>query len=160
MSAPVTALLHADLIVHDLERALGFYVGQLGCAVADDVVLEGAVPAFYSGGQSGRMRLVMLQVAQGPWGAMLELMAFDPPRRSATAPPCAPELPAAGRAHVSLLVEDLEDTCARLGAAGVAAVSEIMTVALPRLGTSRIVFVRDPDGHLVELVATVGRQVA
>ena len=133
------ALAHADLVVADLERALGFYVGLLGGTVADDAVLEGAVPAFYSAGRAARMRLVMIRLA--PFGAMLELMAFDPPLPTV-----------AGGVHVSLLIDDLAATRARLAAARVALVSEVMTVDLPRLGAAQIAFVRDPDGYLVELV--------
>lgn len=133
------ALAHADLVVAELERALGFYVGLLGGTVADDAVVEGAVPAFYSGGRSARMRLVMIRLA--PFGAMLELMAFEPALA-----------PTPGGVHVSLLVADLAGTRARLAAAGVELVGDEMTVDLPRLGGARIGFVRDPDGYLVELV--------
>ena len=137
------ALLHADLFVQDLERSLAFYVGLLSCAVVDDAQLEGAVPLLYSGGAARRMRLVMLRTSPGPWGAMLELMELDPP--------CAP---VTGGAHVSFLVEDLEDSCARLVAAGVPLACPVTEVELPRLGSSRVAFLRDPDGHLVELVGS------
>ena len=133
------ALLHADLVVRDLERALAFYVGLLGGTVADDAVLEGAVPALYTGGRSRRMRLVMVRLA--PFGAMLELMAFEPPAT-----------PRAGDVHISLLADDLVATRDRLAAAGIELVGEVMAVSLPALGPSRIAFVRDPDGYLVELV--------
>ncbi len=137
----VTALLHADLLVRDLERSLDFYVRVLGCTIVDRADLEGPVPAFYSGGAARRMRLVMLRASSGPWGAMLELMQLDPPGA-----------PAAGGAHVSFLVADLDAACARLTDAGVPLAAAAATVALPRLGSSRIAFVRDPDGHVVELV--------
>lgn len=133
------AVAHADVIVADVERALGFWVGQLGGTVADDAIVEGDVPAFYTGGRAARMRLVMIRLAR--FGAMIELMAFEPP------------LPApAGGVHVTLQVDDLAGTRARLAAAGVEVVGDVMTVALPRLGAARIAFVRDPDGYLVELV--------
>jgi catechol 2,3-dioxygenase-like lactoylglutathione lyase family enzyme len=135
----VIALAHVDLIVGDLERALAFYVGLLGCEVAADVVLEGAVPAFYGGPAARRMRLVMLRLAR--FGAMIELMALEPPQDATP-----------GSAHPSVVVDDLDATRARLAAAGVAPASEMMTVELPRLGCARIAFVRDPDGYLVELV--------
>ena len=133
------ALAHADVIVSDTDRALAFYVGLLGGAVADDAVLEGAVPAFYSDGRATRMRLTMIRFAAP--GAMLELMSFTPPL------PATP-----GGLHVSLLVGDLAAALARLATAGVAAASELLAVELPRLGRARIAFVRDPDGYLVELV--------
>ena len=133
------AVAHADLIVADVDRALGFWVGQLGGTVADDAIVDGEVPAFYTDGRAARMRLVMIRLAR--FGAMIELMAFEPPL------PAAP-----GGVHVTLQVDDLAGTRARLAAAGVALVGEVMTVALPRLGAARIAFVRDPDGYLVELV--------
>jgi catechol 2,3-dioxygenase-like lactoylglutathione lyase family enzyme len=133
------ALGHADIVVEELARALAFYVDLLGCEIADDTIVDGAVAAFYSGGRARRLRLVMLRLAR--FGAMLELMALEPPRPAVV-----------GSQHVSLLVDDLTATLARLAAAGVAAVSETMDVALPRLGAARIAFVRDPDGYLVELV--------
>jgi|JI9StandDraft_1071089.scaffolds.fasta_scaffold25698_2 catechol 2,3-dioxygenase-like lactoylglutathione lyase family enzyme len=133
------AVAHADLIVADVERALAFYVGLLGGAVADDAIVEGEVPAFYTDGRAARMRLVMIRLAR--FGAMLELMAFDPPQPTT-----------AGGVHVTLQVDDLVGTRARLAAAGVPVLGDVMTVALPRLGAARIAFVRDPDGYLVELV--------
>lgn len=133
------AVAHADLIVADVGRALGFWVDLLGGTVADDAIVDGAVPAFYTGGRATRMRLVMVRLAR--FGAMIELMAFEP------ALPTTP-----GGVHVTLQVDDLVGTRARLAAAGIEAVGEVMTVALPRLGTAHIAFVRDPDGYLVELV--------
>ncbi|MBL8627790.1 MAG: VOC family protein [Myxococcales bacterium] len=133
------AVAHADLIVADVPRALGFWVDLLGGAVADDAIVDGEVPAFYTGGRATRMRLVMIRLAR--FGAMIELMAFEPP---------LPTTP--GGVHVTLQVDDLVGTRARLAAAGIEAVGDVMAVALPRLGAARIAFVRDPDGYLVELV--------
>jgi catechol 2,3-dioxygenase-like lactoylglutathione lyase family enzyme len=140
----VTALLHADLLVRDLERSLQFYVGLLGCTVVDQAELEGAVPAFYSHGAARRMRLVMLQVSSGPWGAMLELMQLE-----------SPGAPAAGGAHVTFLVADLDAACVRLAEGGVLLAGPVERVDLPRLGSSRIAFVHDPDGHVVELIESL-----
>lgn len=139
----MTALLHADLLVRDLERSLAFYVDLLGCSVVDDTALDGPVPAFYSAGAARRMRLVMLRASAGPWGAMLELMQLDPP-----------SVPPGRAAHVSFLVQDLDAACAHLADAGVPLAGPVATVELPRLGASRIAFVLDPDDHLVELVAS------
>ena len=72
------AVAHADLIVADVPRALGFWVDLLGGAVADDAIVDGEVPAFYTGGRATRMRLVMIRLAR--FGAMIELMAFEPPQ--------------------------------------------------------------------------------
>jgi catechol 2,3-dioxygenase-like lactoylglutathione lyase family enzyme len=135
----VIAVAHADLIVADVPRALGFWVDLLGGAVADDAIVDGEVPAFYTGGRATRMRLVMIRLAR--FGAMIELMAPDrrsPPPPAASTSRC--------RSTTSL------GTRARLAAAGVPVLADVMTVALPRLGAARIAFVRDPDGYLVELV--------
>lgn len=127
---PIERLLETALYVDDLARARTFYVDVLGAGV----LLDSA-------------RLLALDVA----GASV-LLLF---RRGATAEPLdtpggtVPPHGGSGVQHVALAIaaDTLDAWRAHLAGHGVALESE---VRWPRGGTS--LYVRDPDGHSVELV--------
>jgi catechol 2,3-dioxygenase-like lactoylglutathione lyase family enzyme len=56
---------------------------------------------------------------------------------------------------VAFLVTSIDDVLEDLSKSGVAAVGTPSRVDLPRHGSSRIAFVRDPDGNLIELVEPI-----
>lgn len=130
---PLARVLETALYVSDLARARAFYAGVLGATVLLDT------PRLVALGVAGQSVLLLFQrgataealptpggVVPGHGGDGVQHLAFA----------IAPATLAAWRAH--------------LAAAGVALESE---VAWPRGGTS--LYVRDPDGHSVEL-ATPG----
>lgn len=148
-------ILHVDLLVSDIERSLKFYVGVLGCTVVEDAVVVIPSMAILTRGATDRVRIVMLQTPGAEDGnqPMIELMhlQLDDPKKVPT------EFGSAGAVlpslwSFSLLVYDIEAVIGDLADFGIPTVTPIDVVDLPRLGKTRIVFVRDPDGNLVELV--------
>jgi catechol 2,3-dioxygenase-like lactoylglutathione lyase family enzyme len=129
----LTAVLETVLYVEDLDRAAGFYGDVMGLGVlygdarmrAFDVGGRGALLLFPQGGT--------LQPVETPGGTI-------PPHDGS------------GPAHIAFAIEQaaLGDWVAHLKGNAVPLES---TVTWPRGGTS--LYVRDPDGHLVEL-ATPG----
>lgn len=117
--------LHTMLRVQDLDRALAFFVGQLGLKE----LRRRDAP-------QGRFTLVFLGTGAEGDAAEVELTYnWDEPSPYPT-----------GRffGHLAYEVEDIYATCARLQAAGV------VIHRPPRDG--RMAFVKSPDGHSVELL--------
>ncbi len=139
-------LLHADLFVASMARSLTFYVDQLGLKIAEDVIIRSDLVRFLSDDHYDAMRLVLLKVA--PIGSWIELQEFQAESmRKAT-----PYLPPPHTGSLTLLVDDVRERIAQLRRAGVTVEGDVFTVDLPRLGRARIGFLRDPDGHRIELL--------
>jgi catechol 2,3-dioxygenase-like lactoylglutathione lyase family enzyme len=139
-------LLHADLFVASMARSLELYVDQLGFQIVEDMIVESDLVRFLSEDHYDAMRLVLLKVA--PMGSWIELQEFQATSmRKAT-----PYLPPPHAGSLTVMVDDLQDRLQRLRRAGVAVDGDLFTIDLPRLGRARIGFLRDPDGHRIELL--------
>ena len=141
------SLLHVDIVVQDLQRAIAIYTQLFGCEIVEDCVVETDAALFLSGGATRRMRLVFLRVNSR--SSMIELIQLlDDADRG---------LPASSAGkfdwNLTFLVNNLEQATQALAASGLQPVSEQYDVALPRLGRSRVLYCRDADGYLIELVA-------
>lgn len=139
MAARVTRYSHTGQCVRDLERTRAFYVEVLG--------FEEVLDLDVSGSQSARLLrlpdpIELHAVYLRRDGFILELLAFTAPEpepardRSVLEP---------GLTHISIGVDDLDATCAAVEAYGGTVLAE------SRLPNA--VFVRDPEGQLVELLA-------
>lgn len=117
-------LLHAGLLVGDLQRAAYFYEGILGLQRAERPNL-GFEGIFYALGD----------------GQQIHLMLLDNPYAGCTLPQHG------GRdRHLALGVNDLQAIRQRLEAAGI-------TYTMSRSGRAAL-FCRDPDGNAIELCLT------
>ncbi|UPV75211.1 VOC family protein [Halorussus limi] len=137
MTAPTAH--HFGVTVTDLDRAVEFYRDVLGLDVLDRFTVSGE--AFSDGvGVSG---------ATGDFAhldagsARVELVEYDPEADESDA--TSVNQPRAK--HLGLAVDDLDSFHADLPA-------EVETLSEPRTTESgtRILFVRDPEGNLVELL--------
>ena len=117
-------LHHASICVTDVTRARAFWVDLLGLEV------DPARPAFPFDGLWLNVGSGQIHLIQAPADA-------DVGTRPAGLTPIAP--------HVALAVDDLAATRAELEAAGI----EILGVA----AASEQLWVRDPDGNVVELTS-------
>jgi lactoylglutathione lyase len=121
------------LHVRDLDRAVAFYTGVLGLALADRHAYEGA-------------RLVYLSVPGS--GFEIELVSPDPwPFGDAPEP---------GRTHVAFTVEDLEAQHRRLSSLGVA-VDPIAEYRANGEFQTRYFYFADPEGNQIEFLEPTGR---
>jgi glyoxylase I family protein len=124
---------HIGMATADMDACLGFYVGLLGCELA----LRKPSP-----GGAGEVAFVSIG------GGMLEIVsrpnmkrpAYDVPRDQV------------GMRHMTFNVDDVDTSYARLIAAGVAS-SQAPRDAQNIEIFSRVAFVKDPDGVIVELVS-------
>ncbi|NTV95106.1 MAG: glyoxalase [Thiobacillus sp.] len=119
----IVGLLHASLLIADVERARAFYEGVLGLAADPARPALGFPGVWYDVGNGGQIHLLCL----------------------ANPDPVAGRPEHGGRdRHTALAVADWQGMQDRLAAAGV-------PFTLSRSGR-RALFCRDPDGNAIELV--------
>jgi catechol 2,3-dioxygenase-like lactoylglutathione lyase family enzyme len=135
----VTRYSHTGQCVRDLERTRAFYVEVLG--------FEEVLDLDVSGSQSAKLlrlpepiRLHTVYLRRD--GFVLELLEFADPEPLPTRDRSVLE---PGLTHISVGVDDLDAACAAVEAHGGSVLED------SRLPNA--VFVRDPEGQLVELLA-------
>ncbi|HEY3614160.1 MAG TPA: VOC family protein [Gaiellales bacterium] len=141
----MTHFHHTGLTVSNLERALAFWGDALGAEV---VVRQDRQGGYFEAivGEHG-VDVRTAQVAIGRDGHRIELFEYRSPRGGRVAPRSAD----VGFTHVCVACDDLDAVLARLVGAGGEAVSEPIEVDTGVNAGGRAVYVRDPDGHTVEL---------
>jgi catechol 2,3-dioxygenase-like lactoylglutathione lyase family enzyme len=141
----MTHFHHTGLTVSSLERALAFWGEALGAEVVMRQDRQGGYFEAIVGEHGVDVRTA--QVALGGEGHRIELFEYRSPRGGSVRPRPAD----VGFAHVCLACDDLDAVLARLVAAGGEAVSAPVEVDTGVNAGGRAVYVRDPDGHTVEL---------
>jgi glyoxylase I family protein len=141
---------HTGLTVSNLERALAFWGDALGAEVVMQQEKQGGYFQAIVGEHAVDVRQAHL--AFGGEGHRIELFEYRSPRGGRVAPRPAD----VGFAHVCVACDDLDATLARLVAAGGEAQSDPVTVDTGANAGGRAVYVRDPDGHTVELFTPPG----
>lgn len=136
-------LIHVDVFVKSMDEMLEFYSEKFGMKVVDDALISGDMVRFVSHNKYETYRLVLLQISK--IGAMLELIQFigeeknqvNLPRSSVT---------------ISLLVLSLEEKMKQLKEKGVMPISDSYRINMPKKGASEIVFYKDPENNMIELM--------
>jgi catechol 2,3-dioxygenase-like lactoylglutathione lyase family enzyme len=139
---------HIGITTADIDRSLRFYRDLLGMRVLGDNRLSRPEVAALLGCDELDLRIVDLDTGDGrivellqylqPAGVHVHYTNRDP-----------------GSAHVALSVEDLDRVRARIEAAGGSVISRHPVKAADTEGifaNSRLLYVRDPDGMILELV--------
>ncbi|WP_114577472.1 VOC family protein [Saliphagus sp. LR7] len=130
---------HVGITVSDLDRCLGFYRDVLGLPVLDRFTVSGEAFATAVGIEGATGRFVHLDAD----GARVELVSYDPAGEERS----RERVDQPGASHLGLAVEDVAAFYADLP-------DDVETVSEPRTTEtgSTILFVRDPEGNLVELI--------
>jgi catechol 2,3-dioxygenase-like lactoylglutathione lyase family enzyme len=139
---------HLGICCRDLERSLGFYRDLLGFRTLTEVHTADAQSAKLLRLPGVDQRTVFLERD----GVRLALYALRAPETLGSGEPRA--MNRTGFAALMLRVDDLDATLAPMRAAGVRVLDDTR-VDHPGF-RSRLVFVCDPDGALVELVEIPG----
>lgn len=136
-----TVLHHVGLRVADAERAAAFYVDVLGAApLVRPTALEGRGADQAAQHPGVRMRVAMVSFGD----VAVELFEFVGDDRPAwAAGPAEGTIP-----HLALQVPDTDAALERVEAAG----GRRVWPAVDRFGRARCVYVRDPDGNVLELL--------
>lgn len=130
---------HVGLTVSDLDRAVAFYRDVLGLAVLDRFTVGGDAFATAVDVAGASARFAHLDAD----GVRVELVEYEPAGDERP----KPELNQSGATHLGLAVDDLDEFFASLP-------EKVETLSEPQTTESgtRILFVRDPDGNLVEIL--------
>jgi catechol 2,3-dioxygenase-like lactoylglutathione lyase family enzyme len=149
----VMALEHIAIMVSDLERSKHFYADLLGLEVLEYVEHDGGAIDEMTATEGVFMIEYRLRPPQGPGpagggpGFTIDLIQWVRPRGDVKRP-LINDIPGA---HYAFGVRNLQATYDRLKAAGVEFVSP--PVIFPEEeGGWRVLFLRDPDGFLLELI--------
>ena len=141
----MTAFNHVGQCVTDLERSKRFYCELFGFAFEREI----------TPGDEGSAQLLSLTPPLGMTaaylvrdGLVLELLHFSADGQTLPFRPRTMNEP--GLTHVSLSVDDIDEVCARLPTYG----GEVVEGS--NIGAA--VFIRDPDGQLVELLPMAYRR--
>jgi len=145
MSDHAVRLSHLGLCVADLERSLRFYCDGLGFAQAegydlDEQMLDGIDRALEV---SRPVKLRSQMITNGE--LKIELLHFAAPVATGTPSPSRGQI---GFTHLSFFVDDVDAVARHLASLG----GEVLASTRAQLGYE-VVFVADPDGTRVELMA-------
>ncbi|MFT7839910.1 VOC family protein [Saccharothrix sp. BKS2] len=143
---------HVAIRVSDMERSLFFYRDLLGWEVVMDLRLDG--PGMEAALRAPGVRVHNVMLRKDPLG-MIELVQVHAPEVRPYDGTRRP-LDVGGLFTLSLNVEDIDACYEELTAKGVEFHSAPATIEVPGLGTTRIVFLSDPDGVAIELVQAEG----
>jgi catechol 2,3-dioxygenase-like lactoylglutathione lyase family enzyme len=141
----IIGFFHAGITVSDMERSLPFYRDGLGLELFWDVERDSDLVRTVVGVPFTTMRNVFLRLPQGGFIELLEYRGVTPVPR----PPGSAADPGTG--HLCLEVRNIDDVVRRLLDLGGRSVSEVQTVPDGPRANSRLVYVADPDGWLLEL---------
>ena len=143
---------HVNLVAADWRRLVRFYTGVFGCTVTGtERDLGGEALARGTGLPGARLRGVHLRLpGHGETGPTLEIFSYE---QNAANPAAAPNR--VGFGHIAFIVPDVETARREVLAAGGSAHGEVVTTAANG-GTVTWVYIRDPEGNLVELQAWNG----
>lgn len=132
---------HAGITVADLERAIEFYADTFGFDVLTEFTVsgEGFADAVDVAGATGRAAHLDAD------GIRLELFEYEP----AGEPIEDPDLNRSGATHLGFGIEDVDAFYEELD-------DDVETLSEPQTTSTgtRILFIRDPEGNLVELIGT------
>jgi len=137
----LTGTHHVAITVSDLEQSLKFYSGILGLRHLNTVIVsEKQVFRLF---RLMGVKVLCAELRAGRSGRV-ELYHFESVRKV----PEKYDFERIGLQHIAFTVRDLDETGRSLEAAGV----EVLNDPAPSGNGTRVIFIRDPDGTLIQLV--------
>lgn len=139
---------HTNLTARDWRRLADFYIAAFGCElVPPERDLSAEWLAKATGIPGAHLRGVHLRLpGHGPTGPTLEIFTYD---STTSGTPPSPDR--AGFGHIAFQVPDVHAAHAAVLALGGSPVGQIVEVEIPGAGPLTWVYVRDPEGNIVEL---------
>jgi catechol 2,3-dioxygenase-like lactoylglutathione lyase family enzyme len=138
------AVNHVGLTVSSLDRSLAFYRDAVGLEVVLEQEKEGGYLSAITRYPRAHVRMAQLE---GHGGSRIELFEYLEPRgRAASHEPAD-----VGITHVCLLVDDIHDARRRLVDVGAEPFSDPVPIDTGANAGGWGLYVRDPDGIVLEL---------
>jgi catechol 2,3-dioxygenase-like lactoylglutathione lyase family enzyme len=139
----IKRLDHVSVVVDDLEAAVGFFT-TLGMMIEGEAPIEGLWVDRVNNLEGIHVDIVMMRTPDGQ--GRLELTKFRSPKLVAIEPAIAPPN-ALGLRSVMFVVESVDDSVARLRAAGAELVGDVVQYE----DQYKLCYVRGPAGIIVAL---------
>lgn len=146
MTISVTTFDHVSVTVSDLERSVVFYRDVVGLREVERHRLEGETISTMAGKDGVVLDVVRLAAPETP-GILLDLQCYLAPPGSVS----NAQLGDVGHSHICFGVRDMPTACRALRDHGAELVSDPVEFELES-GLLEVVFVKDPDGNVLELV--------
>jgi catechol 2,3-dioxygenase-like lactoylglutathione lyase family enzyme len=145
---PLARYRHTNLVARDFRRLAAFYEKVFGCTpVPPERDLQGEWLDRATGLEGAHLRGVHLRLPGcGPEGPTLEIFQYE--RSVAQEEPPANRF---GYGHLAFLVPDVDAALAAVLAEGGRPLGQVANVEVPGAGRLTVVYVRDPEGNLLEL---------
>jgi catechol 2,3-dioxygenase-like lactoylglutathione lyase family enzyme len=138
---------HVGIVVEDMAAAIAFFT-ELGMEPGGETTVEGEWAGRIVGIEGMRVDSAMMRVPDGK-GA-IELIKFNAPPAGAGDAAAPPNT--LGLRHLAFVVEDIDDTIARLAPYGGKLVGTVETYG----NIFRLCYLRGPEGMIVELAERLG----
>ena len=146
----VEGLDHIALTVSSLEKSLPFYVDLLGFQEVERHRIEGDTISTMAARPGVVMEVVRLRTPDGS-KILLDLQQYIAPKGTVS----NARLGMANHSHFAFRVSDLASIYGRLKQKGIEFISPPVVFGLEHEGV-RVVFLKDPDGFILELVEWSG----
>ena len=145
----IKSVFHVNVNVTDFDRSLAFYK-MLGFKVVLDIG-EGPNKGNDVGLNipDSTARAALLSLSDDPRATRIDLIEWKQPR---TAGEAYPHLYHAGIARIALFTKNIDEEYQRLKDAGVALVSEPVTIRFGNKAGAKFFCFKDPDGTFLELI--------
>lgn len=137
------AIRHMGIVVSDIEKSLGFYVGLLGLRVKKDMLEQGTHIDNMLALKDVHVRTVKMEADDGN---LVELLWYKSHPRTRIH---ENEICEIGASHVAFTVGNLDEEYKRLSEGGV---EFNCTPQYSPDGKTKVTFCKDPDGTFIELV--------
>ena len=141
----VCGIGHTGVTVSDMEASIAFYRDTLGLSVSDPLHLSGPAVSRIVGLEGAELDVAYVRAP----GHVLELMCFIQPKGGVRTVqlPCDP-----GFFHICIKVRDLEYVMEAARSAGFEASAPVERFKDGPASGLKVVYVRDPDGVVIELM--------
>jgi len=141
----IIAADHTGITVSNLERSLAFWRDVLGFELSHRPHQTGKLASEITGVPGAEISIAVLKAP----GHKIELLEYLAPadKKRVDLRPCD-----VGSMHVALTVDDLDAVLEKIAASGWKAAGEPQTLQAGPNAGKRVVYVRDPDGTIIEFM--------
>ncbi|HEU0273485.1 MAG TPA: VOC family protein [Candidatus Udaeobacter sp.] len=143
----ILAADHTGITVSNLERSLTFWRDVLGFELSHTAHQAGELAQEITGVPGAEIRIAVVKAPPGHKIELLEYLAPPERKRHVDLRPCD-----VGSVHVALIVDDLESILSAIKTSGWKAAGKPQTLQSGPNAGKRVVYVRDPDGTIIEFM--------
>ncbi|HEY2139028.1 MAG TPA: VOC family protein [Chthoniobacterales bacterium] len=149
MSFRILAADHTGITVSKLERSLVFWRDVLGFELSHRAHQTGELASEITGVEGAE---ILIAVLKAP-GHKIELLEYRAPadRVRSDLRPCD-----IGSVHIALSVDDLDAVLQTIAASGWKPAGKPQTLTVGPNAGKRVIYVRDPDGTIIEFMQPAG----